>query len=143
MIMVAWDYDSYTIDDVNEYVEEFKQNQESIDGMLDDIFDQILPDFPTESDLEHLLGVVMWVIRSGYEVKKNYLITVKKILDELILEGKQKEWCQPLQRKKKLLHERKIIVSIIINKKIPKLKLKKKTKKRVGYINKYQQSYVE
>ena len=70
MIMVAWDYDSYTIDDVNEYVEEFKQNQESIDGMLDDIFNQILPDFPTESDLEHLLGVVMWVIRSGYEVKK-------------------------------------------------------------------------
>ena len=78
MIMVAWDYDSYTIDDVNEYVEEFKQNQESIDGMLDDIFNQILPDFPTESDLEHLLGVVMWVIRSGYEVKKKLSNYCKK-----------------------------------------------------------------
>ena len=26
--MVAWDYDSYTVDDVSEFVEEFKKNQE-------------------------------------------------------------------------------------------------------------------
>ena len=104
--MVAWDYDSYTVDDVSEFVEEFKKSQESIDIMIKDIFDQILPDYPTESDLEHLLGVVIWTIRSGFQVQKSYLITIKKIIDELILEGKQKEWKNPIIGKRIYMKEK-------------------------------------
>ena len=112
--MVAWDYDSYTTDDVFEFVEDFKKEPFQVEKMMDDIFSQIMEDFPIESDLEHLLGVVMWTIRKGYQVPKKYLLTIKKVIDELISNGKQNEWHKPQERKKKLLHERKIIISLLM-----------------------------
>ena len=132
--MVAWAYDSYCTDNVFETVEEWDHIQLEINKMLEDVFDQILPDYPTESDLEFLIGMVIWCIRSKFEVNKEYLETSNELIKYLLEHGIFKDWTDKEKRKCKLNHEKNIIKNVIVENEIPDLVIKKKNNK---IFNKY------
>ena len=130
--MVAWSYDSYCTDVVNDAVEDWHKTQEGVDEMIDDSFQQILDDHPCESELEYLIGICIWGIRHNFKIKKDYLKISKELIKYLLEHGKFKDWHDKDKRRKKLTHEKNIILNVLQNKNLPPLKIIKKKNKIVN-----------
>ena len=113
--MVAWAYDSYCTDNVSDTIEEYNLDKDNCNMVIEDLFEQILQDYPTENDLEFLIGIIIWCLKNNYYVKKNYLETSKELLKFLINLGDFKDWNNIDKRKKKLKSEMKIIKNAINN----------------------------
>jgi hypothetical protein len=130
--MPAWAYDSYANHNVQEIIDEYKHNQDSLNSMIKDSFEQVLPDFPTICDLEFLVGLVIWVLRNGFKVEKYYLKTTNDIITFLIEKNEFHRWKKPESRISKLKSEKNILIKGLINKQIQESILKKESKKNLN-----------
>lgn len=113
--MVAWAYDSYCTDNVSETIREYDLNKENCNIVIEDIFEQILQDYPTETDLEFLIGIIIWCLKNNYYIEKKYLETSKELIKFLINLGEFNDWKDINKRKKRLKNEMKIIKNAINN----------------------------
>ena len=130
--MVAWAYDSYCTDNVFETVNDIIHTQDNIDNMVIDVFEQILPDYPTETDLEFLIGIVIWCLRSNFTVKLDYLNISYELCNYLIDHGIFNDWFDKDKRKKKLIFEKKFLKKILKGEIIEDNVLKTKNNKIVN-----------
>ena len=113
--MVAWSYDSYCTDNVLDTIKEYKLNENNCNIILHDIFEQILPDYPTETDLEYLIGIIMWCLKNKYNIDKKYLEISKELIKYLINFGIFKDWKESNKRKKRLKSEMFLIKNALNN----------------------------
>jgi hypothetical protein len=130
--MPAWAYDSYANHNVKDIIDEYEPNQESLSIMIKDSFDQVLPDSPTITDLEFLVGLVIWVLRNGFKVEKYYLKTANDIITFLLEKNEFHRWKKPESRINKLKSEKNILIKGLINKPIQESILKKESKKNLN-----------
>ena len=112
--MPTWSYDSYCNDNVMEYIND---NFLIAENVIEDMMDN-LKDYPSEFDLEFIIGVSMYCIRNNLDFCKDFLRTIRDVMDWLVEEGKFKNWINKEKRIKKVKYERKIIANLIAGKKL-------------------------
>jgi len=112
--MPTWSYDSYCNDNVMEYIND---NSLIAKNVIEDMMDN-LKDYPSEFDLEFIIGVSMYCIRNNIDFCKDFLRTIRDVMDWLVEEGKFKNWINKEKRIKKVKYERKIIANLIAGKKL-------------------------
>jgi len=112
--MPTWSYDSYCNDNVMEYIND---NFLIAENVIEDMMDN-LKDYPSEFDLEFIIGVSMYCIRNNIDFCKDFLRTIRDVMDWLVEEGKFKNWINKEKRIKKVKYERKIIANLIAGKKL-------------------------
>ena len=130
--MPAWAYDSYANDNVQEVIDETDKNEESINAMVKDVFDQVLDDYPSNNDLEFLVGIIVWALRSGFHIEKKELKVTNDIVKYLLENSDFSYWKNPETRKTKLKNEKNLLIKGLFNKPITEVVLKKKTSKVVN-----------
>lgn len=133
--MPAWNYDSYCNDYTMDYLNEVDE-EELFSRIEDDIMD-FLKDAVYESDLEFIIGIGIFSIRKGKKFPIVFLKILLDIIDILLEYGQFFEWYNPNDRKEKLIHESKIIKSIILKKHINFSKIKIKPKNFFNLSTKY------
>ena len=102
-----WAYDSYCYDEVWDYVGENspKQIDEDIKGYLSDVV--------SWNDLDFVLGIAMYRIRSGVVLQDETLRKLREVIDDILERSPFKEWDDKNKRIIKLGHERKIINAVL------------------------------
>jgi len=105
--MYRWGYDSYCYDEVWDYVGEksSKQIDEDIKGYLSDVV--------SWNDLDFVLGIAMYRIRSGVVLQDETLRKLREVIDDILERSPFKEWDDKNKRIIKLGHERKIINAVL------------------------------
>lgn len=105
--MYRWGYDSYCYDEVWDYVGENspKQIDEDIKGYLSDVV--------SWNDLDFILGIAMYRIRSGVVLKDETMRKLREVIDDILERSPFKEWDDKNKRIIKLGHERKIINAVL------------------------------
>lgn len=101
-----WGYDSYCFDEVWDYVGENspKQIDRDIKGYLSDVV--------SWNDLDFVLGIAMYRIRSGVVLRDETLRKLREVIDDILERSPLKEWNNKKNRIIKLGHERKIINAV-------------------------------
>jgi hypothetical protein len=130
--MVSWAYDSYANDNVQDVIDETEKNQSAVSDMIIDVFDQVLPDYPSLCELEFLVGIIIWCIRSGYSVSKSYLRTTNDIITFILENSDFKYWKDPQLRRNKLKFEKNLLIKGLLDKNIQETILKMKGLKIVS-----------
>lgn len=124
--MPTWKYDSHCNDNVMDYINDFDK-QELIDRVEDDMWDLI--NFEEgENNLEFILGVSFFCIRSHFNFSKKFILKLRDIIDLLLKHAKFNGWIDKDARKNKIKHERLILNNILIGKELKFSKLEKKPK---------------
>lgn len=122
--MPAWSYDSYCNDSVQSCIDEYNQDFEQ---NLEKIIIESLEDYPGEYDIEFILGIGIYGIRTGCKLQNKYLYKLRDLIDYLLEEGKFKFWEDVEKRRQKIVYERKLINNILKGKQLKFGKLKEKT----------------
>jgi hypothetical protein len=102
-----WGYDSYCYDEVWDYVGE---NNPKI---IDDDIKGYLSDVVSWNDLDFVLGIAMYRIRSGVVLKDETLRKLREVIDDILARSPFREWDNKNKRIIKLGHERKIINAVL------------------------------
>jgi hypothetical protein len=102
-----WGYDSYCYDEVWDYVGENspKQIDDDIKGYLSDVI--------SWNDLDFVLGIAMYRIRSGIVLRDETLRKLREIIDDILTRSPIEGWDDKNKRIIKLQHERRIINAIL------------------------------
>jgi hypothetical protein len=102
-----WGYDSYCFDEVWDYVGENspKTIDRDIKGYLSDVV--------AWNDLDFVLGIAMYRIRSGVVLKDETLRKLREVIDDILERSPFTEWNNKKNRIIKLGHERKIINAVL------------------------------
>jgi hypothetical protein len=113
-------FHSYSINnfEIFDFIEQFPNC--SHNQIIENAFDMIIDDFPTDNDKEFLLGIVIYFLYQGLEIDKNYLNISLKITEYLLQFSKFKYW-NNIDKRKLFLNNEKIRIkkAIKYNKIIP------------------------
>ncbi len=102
-----WGYDSYCYDEVWDYI------GENSPKTIEDDIKEILSDVISWNDLDFVLGIAMYRIRSGVVLKDETLRKLREVIDDILVRSPFPGWYDKNKRIIKLGHERRIINAVL------------------------------
>ena len=102
-----WGYDSYSYDEIWDYIEE--NNPKQIEN---DIWGHF-SDAQSWNDIDFVLGIAIYRIRTGVVLQDKTLRKLREIIDDILERSPFEEWDDKNKRIIKLQHERRIINAIL------------------------------
>lgn len=102
-----WGYESYRYDEVWDYISENspKTIEYDIKGYLSDVV--------SWNDLDFVLGIAMYRIRSGIVLKDDTLRKLREVIDDILERSPFEGWKEKNKRIIKLQHERKVLNAVL------------------------------
>jgi len=130
---MTWAYDSYCNDNILEYIEEYfgledKFKSLTLEEPFIEVFIKELLCDGGEYNLEFILGLGIYYIRTGFKFSDEILLILLEVCDYLLENGQFKYWKDKEKRKIKITHERRVIDGIFRKKKVTFGKLIQKPK---------------
>ena len=102
-----WGYDSYCYDEVWDYI------AENSPKTIEDDIKEYLSDVISWNDLDFVLGIAMYRIRSGVVLKDEILRKLREVIDDILARSPFSGWDDKNKRIIKLSHERRIINAVL------------------------------
>jgi len=102
-----WGYDSYSYDEIWDYIEE--NDPEQIENDIWGYFS----DAQSWNDIDFVLGIAIYRIRTGVVLKDKTLRKLREIIDDILERSPFEEWKDKNKRIIKLQHERRIINALL------------------------------
>jgi len=102
-----WGYDSYSYDEIWDYIEE--NDPEQIENDIWGYFS----DAQSWNDIDFVLGIAIYRIRTGVVLKDKTLRKLREIIDNILERSPFEEWEDKNKRIIKLQHERRIINALL------------------------------
>ena len=102
-----WGYDSYSYDEIWDYIEENdpEQTENDIWGYLSDA--------QSWTDIDFVLGIAIYRIRTGVILKDKTLRKLRETIDDILERSPFEEWEDKNKRIIKIQHERRIINALL------------------------------
>jgi hypothetical protein len=119
-------FNSYSVNnfEVIDFIEQYPN--QSHNQIIENAFDMIIDDYPTDNDKEFLLGIVIYFLYQGLEIDKNYLKISLNIAEYLLQHSNFKFWINKDKRKLFINNEKIRIKKAIKYNKIQPIDIKKK-----------------
>ena len=119
-------FHSYSINnfEIFDFIEQYPNLTHN--DIIQNAFDMIIDDYPTDNDKEFLLGVVIYFLYQGLEIDKTYLNITLKIADYLLKYSEFKYWNNKDKRKLFINNEKIRIKKAIKYNKIEPIQIKNK-----------------
>jgi hypothetical protein len=125
-------FHSYSINnfEIFDFIEQYPNM--SHNDIIQNAFDMIIDDYPTDNDKEFLLGIVVYFLYQGLEIDKNYLNISLKIAEYLLQYSNFKYWNNKNKRKLFINNEKIRIKKAIKYNKIMPIDIKKIDDKKLN-----------
>ena len=119
-------FHSYSINDFEVLDFIYQYPNLSHNEIIQNAFDMIIDDYPTDNDKEFLIGIVIYFLYQGFEIDKTYLNICLNIIQYLLQFSEFNNWTNKEKRKLFLNNEKIRIKKAIKYNKIEPIELKLK-----------------